>query len=324
MAGRILGIIFLLGMLALPLGSAQADSVGSGYGVSLYQDPNASPPLPGSTIQKHLKIDNGDSGVTEFQIVLGTVDPGPNGQAKITNDPDPVWQQNVHFSATDLNIPANQSADVYLTINIPKSLAPNDYFVGVLVVPVGQTGPGITEIREIGYPIDLNVAGPRTTSATLKFDLPFFHIFNWTLPVIITTSGISGDLDITCNGPAAIHGEGDILVTKSGQDTAVYYSRLPADVVVAAGTYKTFDFSWKTGFEIDQYKTAVNFDYHPDVDKLSSYQATSTFWVIHPGVFVILAVVLLLIGGIIFLWLKQCAQSKKLKELSAIHAKKTI
>jgi hypothetical protein len=85
---------------------------------------------------------------------------------------DPVFARGTHIAPEQLRLKARQAREVTITVDVPASLRPNDYFLGFLVSPV-ISGPALRAVNQVGALVVLDVAGARETSLAASYvDLP--------------------------------------------------------------------------------------------------------------------------------------------------------
>ena len=157
--------------------------------------------------------------VENRELIQGQDEPAYKvGKVSIGAGPDPLWQKRARFPKRRLTVPAQSYINIHLTIQVPRRLAPNLYFIGFLVTPVATQAGGLEVINQIGSFVTIDVPGPRVRKLAGVFEMPSF----------VLGSHVSGTMRITNIGHAAVRfwGEDDTTSSPGGENLIALERRL--------------------------------------------------------------------------------------------------
>lgn len=172
--GVVIGAVLLQGVV---MGSSSAASqVIQRPATITVSFPNLYPPItaiPGKVATGTFYVTDPTSRSVSAHIVSSEVVPQNNGMLTMSPKPNPLFVGDVTLSPSVLTVPAHSTVPVDESVRIPKSLAPNVYLVGVLVVP-DAVGDGIKNVGAVGAIMALRVPGLIHNKLTLSWHGPGF------------------------------------------------------------------------------------------------------------------------------------------------------
>ena len=183
-----------------PVGGARA------LAVSVPPDPVA---IKGGSSAKTLaRVVNPNNSPVSVTIAGRELSLGNNGKVTVGQGPDLRWQKLVRFPTRELTIPAQSYIDVPLTIQVPRRMPPDLYFIGFLVTPIATGSGSLQVINQIGSFVTIDVPGPRIRKIAATFEVPSF----------VLASHVRGTLRIANTGRAAVRfwGENDTTSSPGG------------------------------------------------------------------------------------------------------------
>jgi hypothetical protein len=175
----VLGLATVLGVglwgslgTALPAEAAP----GPGADLSVTSPPNPIPATPGTVVTTTLMVGNLGSGPLDVNIITRSVLLLDNGKTRLVAGPDPRFAGRINIVPNTLSLPARQERTVQVSVNMPRGLRPDDYFLGFLVSPV-INAPSVSVVNDIGGLVVLDVPGTRNRKLTAHYvGLPRFNI----------------------------------------------------------------------------------------------------------------------------------------------------
>ncbi len=173
---RLLGCLVVLAGAGFALTASATSAAASSSDLSVTYPPDPIPVVPGSRTSFKLLVTNiGPApltvGVTAHQVVLAD-----NGRTRFASGPDPRFSSGTTIEPEQFTLAPGHRRDVLVTVLVPKSLTPDDYFLGWLVSPV-LTSPAVAAVNEVGALVVLDVPGPRDPRLSATFvGLPSFKL----------------------------------------------------------------------------------------------------------------------------------------------------
>jgi hypothetical protein len=213
--GRQFVAVLAAAALAAAAGAAKAEAaaagpkpVGGARVLAVSVPPDPVPIKAGSSAKTLVRVVNPNNAPVNVTIAGRALSLGNNGKVTVGLGPDPRWQKLVRFPARELTIPAQSYLDVPLTIQVPRRLPPDLYFIGFLVTPIATEPGALQVINQIGSFVTIDVPGPRVRKLSATFDVPSF----------VLASHVGGTLRIANTGRAAVRfwGENDTTSSPGG------------------------------------------------------------------------------------------------------------
>jgi hypothetical protein len=153
-------------VLSTPGGAAGAPGPSADLFVTSPPDPVLA--APGTVVSTTLIVGNLGNNPLELKIITKTVTLLDNGRTRLVGGPDPRFAGRVSIVPNQLSLAGRQERTVDVSVNMPRGLKPDDYFLGFLVSPVINS-PAITVENDIGALVVLNVPGPRDRKLTASY-----------------------------------------------------------------------------------------------------------------------------------------------------------
>jgi hypothetical protein len=167
-----LAALLIAGSAALLLAAAQPAQAAADLSVSSPADPI--PVVPGAPASFTLEVANVGTTPLKVTITAERVVLSQNGEAQLGQGPDPLFSSRTHISPPALSLAGRQERPVKITVDVPKSIRSDDYFLGFLVSPV-ITSSAVKAVNSVGALVVLNVPGARQPALTARYmDLPRF------------------------------------------------------------------------------------------------------------------------------------------------------
>ena len=131
---------------------------------------------PGTVSTATLTVGNIGHNQLNVRIITEEVRLLDNGQTRFVKGLDPRFAGRIRIVPNDLSLPARRERTVQVSVNVPRGLPPDDYFLGFLVVPV-INAPGVVVQNDIGALVILNVPGRRNPKLTAQYlGLPWMNL----------------------------------------------------------------------------------------------------------------------------------------------------
>ena len=196
------GLLVMLLLVTACVGSvAPARAASSDLAVSYPPDPI--PIKPGTQTTFTLRVADVGKDPMTVTIVSRQVKLSANGQTQFMDSPDPLFAGGTRIVPAQMRLKPRSERPVTITVDVPASVRPNDYFLGFLVSPV-ITGPALRAINQVGALVVLDVAGPRET----RLSASWVH-----LPNIVWSSSVSAFARAKNTGASTLQFTSTTLVT---------------------------------------------------------------------------------------------------------------
>jgi len=138
--------------------------------------PDPIPATPGTVASTTLTVGNLGHDPLDVNIITESVQLLDNGHTRLVAGPDPRFVGRVSIVPNHLTLAGRSERQVQVSVNLPKGLKPDDYFLGFLISPVINS-PSVAVVNDIGGLVVLSVPGPRDRKLTAKYiGLPWLHI----------------------------------------------------------------------------------------------------------------------------------------------------
>jgi hypothetical protein len=115
---------------------------------------------PGATATATLVVGNLAGAPLDVRISTERVQLLDDGKTRFIEGPDPRFAGRVATTPDLLHLSGRQERQVQVSVDIPKALRPDDYFLGCLVSPIVSSSSVRVE-NDIGVLVVLDVLGPR-------------------------------------------------------------------------------------------------------------------------------------------------------------------
>lgn len=208
--GRLLAAVLAAASLLVAASTAAAGPkpVGGPRALAVSVPPDPVPIQAGTRARTLARVINPNGTPVSVTIAGRELSLGNNGKVTVEQAPDKRWRKLVHFPRRELTIPAQSYLDVPLSIQVPRRMPPDLYFIGFLVTPIANASGSVQVINQIGSFITIDVPGPRLRKLKAAFELPSF----------VLGSDVQGSLKITNAGRAAVRfwGENDTTSSPGG------------------------------------------------------------------------------------------------------------
>jgi hypothetical protein len=168
-------LVVVLSVLVSTAAPAQAASTpASDLFVTSPPDPILA--TPGTVATTTLTVGNIGHNPLNVRIITEEVELLDNGQTRFVEGPDPRFAGRIRIVPNNLSLPARRECTVQVSVNVPRGLPPDNYFLGFLVVPV-INAPGLVVQNDIGALVILNVPGRRNPKLTAQYlGLPWMNL----------------------------------------------------------------------------------------------------------------------------------------------------
>src|ERR1700688_2740215 len=104
---------------------------------------------PGTVATTTLTVGNLGHSPLDVTIITKSVTLLDNGRTRLVGGPDPRFAGRVSVVPNQLSLPARQERKVQLSVNMPRGLRPDDYFLGFLISEVINS-PSVAVENDIG------------------------------------------------------------------------------------------------------------------------------------------------------------------------------
>jgi len=163
-----MGCLVLLAGVGFALTASATSAAASSSDLSVTYPSDPILVAPGSTTSFKLLVTNIGHApltvvVTAHQVLLAD-----NGRTRFAPGPDPRFASGTTIKPEQFTLAASHRRDVMVSVFVPKSLTPDDYFLGWLVSPV-LTAPAVAAVNEVGALVVLDVPGPRDPRLSASF-----------------------------------------------------------------------------------------------------------------------------------------------------------
>ncbi len=271
---------------ALVMAATTADSP-RGLAVSIPAEPTPAP--KGTTVRIPIRVVNPGTEPVTFTIAQRAVLLGDNGSVSIGAAADPQWGSLVTFAPPTASVGARQFANVDLVVQVPAGIGSDLHFVGFLVTPVANAAGQVTVINQIGSFVTLDVPGPRQARLAATLTIPSFTI----------AREAQGSLQVANIGTSAVRfwGENDASSWPGG--AAPDQQRLDTSLAPVSTTRTipvTARPDWPVGFVTVQGQIV-----YPSETGSTTTEVAFSKQVFVIELWVIIAVAVLLLGGIVLL-----------------------
>ena len=281
--------VLTISSLVVAVGAATADAagpkpVGGARALAVSVPPDPIPIKAGSSAKTVARLINANNTPVTVTIAGRELSLGNNGKVTVGSRPDPRWQKLVLFPTRELTIPAQRYLDVPLTIQVPRRITPDLYFIGFLVTPIATGSGSLRVINQIGSFVTIDVPGPRIRKIAAAFDLPRF----------VLASHVRGTLRIVNTGRAAVRfwGENDTTSTPGGSPKQ---QRLEPSLL-PTGTSRYVNVTGKSAWPVGILTMTVHVTY-PDRTEVATRELIFSKRVLVVSPWVLLAFAILLMCG---------------------------
>ena len=188
--------------------AAGSKPLGGPRALAVSVPPDPVPIDAGSASKTLIRVLNPNNTPVKVTISSRSLALGNNGKVSVGTGPDPRWDKLAQFPGGELTIPAQGYLNVPLTVQVPKALRPDLYFIGFLVSPVATSAGSLQVINQIGSFVTVDVPGPRVRKLMALFNVPS----------LVLGSHVTGTLRIANIGRTAVRfwGENDTTSAPGG------------------------------------------------------------------------------------------------------------
>lgn len=197
-------LLLAVGLVAVGLQalmSVPSYAAGTGLSVSFPADPLRA--ALGKPISFDLRVDNVGSTPLEATVKERGVVLGNNGHTTLTSAPDSTFGSVTKIVPDHMVIAAHGRHVVTVTVQVPKDLSPNDYFLGFLVSPIVPSG-SVSVPSDVGAFVVLNVPGPRFMQLTTSV---------LDVPTVVFSNSVRAIVRVANTGKAVTAFSTDIQIT---------------------------------------------------------------------------------------------------------------
>jgi len=190
------------------------------------------PVHPGTSTSFSLLVTNVGPTVLTVEVTAHQVILGDNGQTQFAASADPRFGGTT-IEPQEFKLAPRQRRVVLISMIVPKSLTPDDYFLGWLVSPI-LTSAAVAAVNEVGALVVLDVPGPRHPRLSAEFvGLPSFQWSGNASGVVRVESTGSSTVSFTTNTelsgfvhpkPSIIQDPPHLLPPSLTRDIPVYFS----------------------------------------------------------------------------------------------------
>ena len=159
----------LVGLLAAVVLSSAADAAtGPSADLFVTSPPDPIPATPGTVAATTLTVGNIGTTPLEVRITNQQVQLLDNGHTRFLEGVDPQFTGRIGITPNALTLAPRSEQKLNISVSMPKTIPPDDYFVGFLVSPVINSS-SVAAVNDIGGLVVLNVPGPRSRQLTAAY-----------------------------------------------------------------------------------------------------------------------------------------------------------
>ncbi len=159
----------LLGMfVSVGLSSTALAATGPSSDLFVTSPPDPIPAIPGTVASTSLTVGNIGTTPLDVRITNQQVQLLDNGHTRFLEGPDPEFAGRINIAPAALTLAPRSEQEVSISVNMPKTFPPDDYFLGFLVSPVINS-ESVAAVNDIGGLVILNVPGPRNRKLTATY-----------------------------------------------------------------------------------------------------------------------------------------------------------
>ncbi len=159
----------LIGLLVPVVLSSPADAAtGPSADLFVTSPPDPIPATPGTVAATTLTVGNIGTTPLDVRITNQQVQLLDNGQTRFLEEPDPRFAGRIGIAPNALTLAPRSEQKVSISVTMPNTVPPDDYFLGFLVSPVINSS-SVAAVNDIGGLVVLNVPGPRNRKLTAAY-----------------------------------------------------------------------------------------------------------------------------------------------------------
>jgi uncharacterized membrane protein len=159
----------LIGLLVPVVLSSPAEAApGPSADLFVTSPPDPVPATPGTVAAATLTVGNIGTMPLSVRITNQQVQLLDNGQTRFLSGPDPQFAGRISIAPNALTLAPRSEQKVSITVTMPKTVPPDDYFLGFLVSPVINSS-SVAAVNDIGGLVVLDVPGPRNRKLTAAY-----------------------------------------------------------------------------------------------------------------------------------------------------------
>jgi hypothetical protein len=286
--------VLVVASLVVAAGAAKAEAagpkpVGGARALAVSVPPDPVPIKAGSSAKTLVRVVNPNNSPVSVTIAGRELSLRDNGKVSVGRGPDLRWRKLVRFPTRELTIPAQSYLDVPLTIQVPRRIPPDLYFIGFLVTPIATGSGSLQVINQIGSFVTIDVPGPRIRKIAATFDVPSF----------VLASHVRGTLRIANTGQAAVRfwGEND---TTSSPGGSFEQQRLDPSLL-PTGTSRHVSVSGKPAWPVGIVTMTVHLTY-PGRTEVTTKELIFSKRVLVVSPWVLLGLAILVVSGWVVFW----------------------